>query len=277
MEILFIRKKDLPRYQPLLFLPETEEERSRMVVLGAEEAGEPIGTLVVLLEETLVELYSIYVREEHRGQGVGTALLAKVREKLKKSVIRTIEADFSMEYADVGFFLDRNGFFIQPDASDYSIRYRDLKVLARTAPEIPGLKAAFYSQMRPERQKIFERMVNNLAGMDLFDRSFSLEKRLSGLTYDEMGKPWDLLICTSEIEDKRWVLRIMALTGLGERTDRLLFLLRYFLEQVPAYYPEDTEIRFSGLPEGLEDRILSEVDEEKITEWDVYFHAVGEA
>ena len=85
MKIIPVYNKDIDTFAPLLPEEVTEamKEGLPVTVFAAVENSIAVGTLAGVIDSGVFELISIYVHPDHRGNGVGEALLDRLYEALK--------------------------------------------------------------------------------------------------------------------------------------------------------------------------------------------------
>lgn len=273
MKVELLKQKDAPRFMPVLLLPEDQAD-GKALVFGAEENDEPVGSIVLLARETTAELFSIYVKPEFRRKGVGTALLSEARKDLAPTKVTVLTADFSSEYQDIGFFLEAQNFFIHPTAYDYAYSYQDADVLRRQAAAADISRVVPVVDMTPVQEEEFISMAEG-SGYEHILKRRDTERSLSCGIFDD-DDVRAVMICSLEENDGKKAIRIDLVEGKEEGGMGFLKLLRHFLSTLPKLYPEDTEIRFLGVNDRLEDlaiEYLGSALKERLT----YYQAVGEA
>ncbi len=89
-------------------------------VVGAEEDGAPVGTMVFSIEEATASLLlkSIYVAPENRRKGIGSAMVKQICEELKPIAVYV---EFSDEEESLSPFFDKLGFTMIGTSEIYRI------------------------------------------------------------------------------------------------------------------------------------------------------------
>lgn len=183
------------------------------------EEGNGAAVTFVIYDNT-AQIVSLFVPYDMRGQGVGQSLLiAASREALRRRA-KTIDVFFSEEVPGMSAFLKKNGFLIE---EQLSVVRMDAKSILESE-RVKKLRKMSFADAKfvtiRELSKIKRRrLLNRLShhSLQVSKNNFSrLSQDLSGVVYDDDGKPAAHVIC-SERDDCLYIEFLCVHTGFDVR------------------------------------------------------------
>lgn len=273
MNVEILKQKDTERFASVVLLP-PKGESGTLFVFGAEEDGEPVGSLVLFPADKIASVYSVYVKPEHRNKGIGAALVQEAKKLLSPTRFSVLTADFSSDHPDIGYLLESQNFFIHPTAYDYAFSYQNADSLRRQAANVDISNVISVADMTIEQEAEFSEMASD-GGFSNFAKQRDAERSLSCGVFEQNALR-AIMLCTTEEDGEKKAVRIDYVESKEEGGAAFLKLLRHFLTTLPKLYPEDTEIRFLGLNDRLETLAIEYLGG-YLKERATYYQAVGEA
>ena len=227
--------------------------------VGAIEDEKAVGAAVLSGDSKLITLEYIYVLQDYRKKGIGTAL---VTESAKAMEAKHIAACFSDDEKSLPGFFESLGFLMSDDAESYSVPVKFLlesehikKMLSSKRPA--GVKSV--AELRnAEKQLLFNKLSEERGESILFDAEF--DPQLSFVTISPDSKEITSYILCEKMEN---VITIMFLRNYSGNAAELMILFAALAQRGSNDEYADCDICFVTQNEGVTELMKKLVGEIK--------------
>ncbi len=241
MKIIPVYQKDAKEFAPLLPEEVTEalEEGLPVTVFAAVEDSLAIGTLSGAVDGGVFELISVYVHPDHRGKGVGAALMERLDEALKGEDM-PVFAELTIQDEEDGIiqsFLEEQGFEETKNRlpSWYFGRLKDIHTNYSVTEEAAADVKAF--------KDVPKNALNELSSEGVFVpegslTSESVDKELSSCVI--MGGKVKAYLAVEVISDK--LIKIPAIYSALPDPRGMMAMISKTAEKLVKVFPPETEV-----------------------------------
>lgn len=238
-EVLLLKKERYGTVFQGLILPEAYERlpEEEVFLIGATEDDVPVGAAVWKLESDIAQLLSIAVIEDHRRQGIGTAMLQKSISSLRQlncmgAYVTTGDEDIQLNGLLHSFGMEKTS----DDAASFCVKLEDAAKVR-----------ALYSE--------------KLHTLSLKDVPNNVYHYFVGRTFKRDGNLWDRELFDSEcsrfiisdkkivagifVENKKGELSVAWLHSNSNKPIDLIYLFQDALTMARKKYAPDTPVYFT--------------------------------
>ncbi len=208
--------------------------------VGAIEDEQAVGAAVLSGDSELVTVEYIYVLQNYRNKGIGSALLT---ESAKAMEAKHISASFSDEENTLTDFFGYNGFLMSDDAESYSIQIKTFMESAAVKKMLGSKKSLSLksvSELRnPEKQLLFKKLEEERAESIILDAEFC--PQLSFVTFSADFKEITSYILCEKMDD---IITIMFLRNYSGNVAEIMSLFSALAQEGSSQKYASCEICF---------------------------------
>lgn len=206
MDIIRINRDILPEFELIITqegLEGLNKNARSTFALGAVEDGMPVGAAVVSMEPPYGKIISLYVVEEYRKQGIGTALCGSlIHEIVANTEMEALTAFFVEEPDGDVFksFFEHSFFTLESVGADYTISVGEA-IAAMDEEGIGEVEETVlpYNKLNSKEKRL---LLDEEADVSEYIRAGQLREDLSFFLLDGSGSSIKSCIVFAEVDDE---------------------------------------------------------------------------
>ena len=156
--------------------------------------------ITVRQERDAARLLSVYVPDDMRRKGTGSALLALAEKECIGRGAKYMEAAFSDEQQEIPSFLEASGYMIDEGPEMISFERKALfgkkEIELMLMEDYPGTVFKGIGELNLDEYKAMYRIINRLGLGLTWDDICTFSRSLSGVLFDEKNRPQVVVFCS---------------------------------------------------------------------------------
>ncbi len=256
MQLTTIDQDNQEAFLPLLF---GNKIGNGKLLIGAVEDEKPVGALVLSRSESAAYIDHIFVREDYRRRGIGTALINETEKVIAFNCFRTSFLDSNEELM---YFFESLGFSFNGETEYYSIYAKDFSkskfIRQLLSHDVNKAVISMEGMTNEQRNGLFNLMKEK--GEEDLLASDSLSKDLSFVSFDPSDNdPKAVLLCDKNDDD----ITITLLENYTEDNLHVPKLITAFSLAVKEQGLLDCNIDFVTINDSIRDFVEKIVEDNK--------------